>query len=139
MSKQSFRHRSHPWTTQVTYFSAEQTKLSVNLHLDAASNLSDFFFRFHFHGLKSLPKAENLLFLSSGGVRVPEPRLLARLYAAPFCFFAAKRKAKIQLGANTNISNDSSSSESERLMVANRGGKCEFRDSDAPKQRFAVN
>lgn len=60
-------------------------------HREAASNLSDFFFRFHFHGLKSLPRAENLLFLSKGGVLAPEPKLFVRR-AAPFCFFAATRK-----------------------------------------------
>lgn len=66
-------------------------KKNFDSHLEAASNLSDFFFRFHFHGLNNLPKAENLLFLSSGGVRVPEPKLFVR-NAAPFCFLAAKQK-----------------------------------------------
>lgn len=60
-------------------------------HKEAASNLSDFFFRFHFHGLKSLPRAENLLFLSRGGVLAPEPKLFVRK-AAPFCFFAVTNK-----------------------------------------------
>lgn len=64
-----------------------------NLLLDAVSNFSDFFFRFHFHGLKSLPNAENLLgcFRSNcnGLVRVPEPKLLVR-NAVPFCFLAKK-------------------------------------------------
>lgn len=59
-------------------------------HREAASNLSDFFFRFHFQGLKSLPRAENLLFLSKGGVLAPEPKLFVRR-AAPFCFFAATK------------------------------------------------
>lgn len=67
------------------------TEIFLSRDLEAASNLSDFLRLFHFHGLKSLPSAENLLtgFLSSGrgGVRVPEPRLLVRS-AAPFCFFA---------------------------------------------------
>lgn len=62
-----------------------------HLHKEAASNLSDFFFRFHFQGLKSLPRAENLLFLSRGGVLAPEPRLFVRR-AAPFCFLAVNRK-----------------------------------------------
>jgi hypothetical protein len=61
------------------------------LHLEAASNLSDFFFLFHFHGLNNLPRAENLLFLSKGGVLVPDPRLFVRM-AAPFCFFAARNQ-----------------------------------------------
>lgn len=60
-----------------------------NSHREAASNLSDFFFRFHFQGLNNLPSAENLLFLSKGGVRAPDPKLFAR-NAAPFCFFAGK-------------------------------------------------
>lgn len=64
-----------------------------HLHNEAASNLSDFFFRFHFHGLKSLPRAENLLFLSRGGVLAPEPRLFVR-NAAPFCFFAATKQTR---------------------------------------------
>lgn len=66
-------------------------KRNVYSHREAASNLSDFFFRFHFQGLKSLPRAENLLFLSKGGVLAPEPKLFVRR-AAPFCFFAARRK-----------------------------------------------
>ena len=66
----------------------------MNLHLEAASNLSDFFFRFHFQGLKSLPRAENLLFLSIGGVLAPEPKLFVRK-AAPFCFFAETNKFKV--------------------------------------------
>lgn len=62
--------------------------------LEAASNFSDFFFRFHFHGLKSLPKAENLdLVRSAGGVRAPDPRLFVRT-AEPFCFFAATKHSK---------------------------------------------
>jgi len=65
--------------------------LFIYSHSEAASNLSDFFFRFHFQGLKSLPRAENLLFLSKGGVLAPEPKLFVRK-AAPFCFFAARRK-----------------------------------------------
>lgn len=69
--------------------------MSTNLHLDAASNLSDFFFRFHFHGLNNLPKADNLplVLRSKGGMwvdwglGVPDPRLLV-LMAIPFCFLA---------------------------------------------------
>lgn len=57
---------------------------------ETASSLSDFFFLFHFHGLSSFP-IENLLFLSSGGVLVPLPRLFV-LNAEPFCFFAGKEK-----------------------------------------------
>lgn len=71
-------------------------KVTCYLHSEAASNLSDFFFRFHFHGLKSLPRAENLLFLSKGGVRAPEPKLFVR-NAAPFCFFAATTKGNFTL------------------------------------------
>lgn len=66
------------------------TTLGSYLHLEAASNLSDFFFLFHFHGLNNLPRAENLLFLSKGGVLVPDPRLFVRM-AAPFCFFAVRK------------------------------------------------
>lgn len=65
-------------------------------HSEAASNLSDFFFRFHFHGLKSLPRAENLLFLSKGGVLAPEPKLFVRR-AAPFCFFAVTREKQFRI------------------------------------------
>lgn len=64
-----------------------RTEIFLSSDNEAASNLSDFFFRFHFQGLKSLPRAENLLFLSRGGVRAPEPKLFVR-NAAPFCFFA---------------------------------------------------
>jgi len=39
-----------------------------HLLLEAASNLSDFFFLFHFQGLKRRPKLENLLFLGGGGL-----------------------------------------------------------------------
>lgn len=81
--------------TRTTRGAKDQSRPSVRrceiaryLHSEAASNLSDFFFRFHFQGLKSLPRAENLLFLSKGGVLAPEPRLFVRK-AAPFCFFAA--------------------------------------------------
>lgn len=58
--------------------------------LETASNLSDFLFRFHFHGLSNFP-IENLLFLSAGGVLVPLPRLLVR-NADPFCFLAEKKE-----------------------------------------------
>lgn len=71
-------------------------KIACYLHSEAASNLSDFFFRFHFQGLKSLPRAENLLFLSKGGVLAPEPKLFVRK-AAPFCFFAATKKDNFTL------------------------------------------
>jgi hypothetical protein len=66
------------------------------LHREAASNLSDFFFLFHFQGLNNLPRAENLLFLSNGGVLVPDPRLFVRM-AAPFCFFAANKQTNKQM------------------------------------------
>ncbi|KNC24077.1 hypothetical protein FF38_01449 [Lucilia cuprina] len=65
----------------------------VNLHFEAASNFSLFFFRRHFQGLKKRPKALNLLLRSKGGVRVPEPKLFVRK-AAPFCFLAKNRKMK---------------------------------------------
>lgn len=58
--------------------------------LETASNLSDFLFRFHFHGLSNFP-IENLLFLSAGGVLVPLPRLFVR-NADPFCFLAEKER-----------------------------------------------
>jgi hypothetical protein len=65
--------------------------IKAYLLLEAASNFSDFFFRFHFHGLKSLPNAENLdLVRSTGGVRAPEPRLFVRT-VEPFCFLAATK------------------------------------------------
>lgn len=59
-------------------------------HFDAASNFSLFFFRRHFHGLKSRPSAENLLFRSSGGVRVPVLRLVVRS-VVPLCFLTKFR------------------------------------------------
>lgn len=61
-------------------------------HFEAASNLSFFFFRRHFHGLKSRPSALNLLFRSSGGVLVPVLRLVVRS-VVPLCFFT-KTKTK---------------------------------------------
>lgn len=78
----------------------------ICLHLDVASNFSDFFFRFHFHGLNSLPSAENLLtvaavcigFLSTcvEDVRVvADPKLFVRI-AAPFCFLPVNKKYKIK-------------------------------------------
>lgn len=61
---------------------------NLYLLLEAASNFSDFFFRFHFQGLNNLPKAENFdLGRSAGGVRAPELRLFVRT-AEPFCFLA---------------------------------------------------
>ena len=54
---------------------------------DAASNFSDFFFRFHFQGLKSLPKACSLDFLCWGGEPVP-PRVWPPP-RTPFAFFPA--------------------------------------------------
>lgn len=72
--------------------------------LEAASNFSDFFFRFHFQGLKSLPNAENLdLVLSAGGVRAPEPRLFVRT-AEPFCFLAVLEKNMLNIVYRTNSS-----------------------------------
>ena len=55
--------------------------LSEYLHLEAASNFSDFFRFFHFHGLNNLPNADSRLggFLSGGGdliVRPPSPGTL---------------------------------------------------------------
>lgn len=58
-------------------------------HFDAASNFSLFFFRRHFHGLKSLPSALNLLFRSSGGVLAL--RLCVLRVLVPLCFFTEKR------------------------------------------------
>lgn len=87
---------THKARTEMFEFTASievgyiQTMVMGYLHLEAASNFSLFFFLFHFHGLKSLPSAENLLFLSRGGVLVPEPRLLVRS-AVPFCFLAVTR------------------------------------------------
>lgn len=60
------------------------------LHFDVASNFSLFFFLRHFHGLKKRPRALNLLLRSSGGDRVPDPKLFARI-AAPLCCFLAVR------------------------------------------------
>jgi len=74
----------------------------IYLHLEAASNFSLFFFRRHFQGLKNLPRALSLLFLSKGGVLVPEPRLFVRM-AAPFCFLAAIENEK-RRGAKLVIS-----------------------------------
>lgn len=71
-------------------------KHTLYSHNEAASNLSDFFFRFHFQGLKSLPSAENLLFLSKGGVLAPEPKLFVRK-AAPFCFFATTKRVYVNI------------------------------------------
>ena len=45
-----------------------------NSLLEVASNFSDFFFLFHFQGLKRRPKACSLDFLGTGGV--PDPKLL---------------------------------------------------------------
>lgn len=80
----------------LNYLLLRTRKHTLHLHNEAASNLSDFFFRFHFQGLKSLPSAENLLFLSKGGVLAPEPKLFVRK-AAPFCFFAAIKKNYINV------------------------------------------
>lgn len=59
-------------------------------HFDAASNLSLFFFRRHFHGLNRRPSALNLLFRSNGGVLVPVLRLVVRS-VVPLCFLTAIR------------------------------------------------
>lgn len=62
-----------------------------NLLLETASNLSDFRFRFHFHGLNNFP-IENLVFLSEGGVLAPPLPRLVVLKAEPFCFLAETEK-----------------------------------------------
>lgn len=74
---------------------------------EAASNLSDFFLRFHFQGLKSLPRAERRLggFFSGGGerrgptpprpARVPSPAARTIPFVLPPPLFAVKRKSKI--------------------------------------------
>jgi hypothetical protein len=59
--------------------------LKKHLLLDAASNLSDFLFRFHFQGLKRRPRAWRRDLRTVGGVRLPQPRLLLR--GTPFAFF----------------------------------------------------
>lgn len=84
-----------------------------NLHLDAASNFSDFFFRFHFQGLNSLPRAENLLtvvavltgFLSKckdDVLVVAEPKLLVRT-AVPFCFLPKNKLSGLERRTTTII------------------------------------
>lgn len=76
------------------------------LHFEVASNFSLFFFLLHFHGLKNRPNALNLLFRSSGGDLVPDPKLFV-LKAAPFCFLAEKKnkkKRRIQLITMHNTS-----------------------------------
>jgi len=74
----------------------------VSLHLDAASNLSDFFFRFHFQGLKSRPNEENLLLRAGGAGGILELELggptLEERGPIPFGFvLAAKRQRNILL------------------------------------------
>lgn len=65
-----------------------RTDILRSRDLEVDSNFSLFFFLRHFQGLKSRPKALNLLFRSSGGVREPELRLFERR-VAPFCFLVA--------------------------------------------------
>lgn len=89
--------RRHAARTEMMY-----KEMVGYLHLEAASNFSLFFFLFHFHGLKSLPSAENLLFLSRGGVLVPEPRLLVRS-AVPFCFLAVTRHHHVSEQTHTYL------------------------------------
>jgi hypothetical protein len=67
--------------------------IELYLHLDVASNFSLFFFLRHFHGLKSLPSALNLLLRSCDGVRELGPKLFV-LSVRPFCFLAANEKSK---------------------------------------------
>lgn len=82
---------THTWS----YNECDLNIMPSMYHLlrETASNLSVFFFLFHFQGLKNLPKAENLLFLSNGGVLAPLPKLFV-LKAVPFCFFPENTKSK---------------------------------------------
>ena len=64
------------------------------LLLEAASNLSDFFFRFHFHGLKRRPRAWRRDLRTMGGVRLPHPRLLLR--GTPLAFLPETSKGTIR-------------------------------------------
>lgn len=57
---------------------------------DVASNFSERLFLRHFHGLKSLPRAENFDFLSTGGVlALALPRLPVRTGPPPFIFLTS--------------------------------------------------
>ena len=59
------------------------------------SIFSLFFFRFHFQGLKILPMADNLDFLSTGGVAVTEPLFPIELdFKLPFFFLSVKQNKK---------------------------------------------
>ena len=61
---------------------AARDVVTVNLLLDVASNFSDFFFLFHFQGLKRIPSAWRRDFLWIVGVA--SPRLL--LLGTPLAF-----------------------------------------------------
>lgn len=71
---------------------AENFNSEYNLHLEVASNFSDFFFLFHFQGLNNRPKLENLLFLGGGGLLELGGPTLDDLGPMPFgLVFATKR------------------------------------------------
>lgn len=64
--------------------SLENTYLNLSiLPSDVSLNLSLLFFFLHFHGLKILPKPENLLFLLVGGVVSPASTLSMTMPGSP--------------------------------------------------------
>jgi hypothetical protein len=93
-------------------------KRNKHSHFEAASNFSLFFFRRHFHGLKSRPRALNLLFLSSGGVREPVLRLVVRR-AVPLCFFTGREKGSGNYERKANFGGNQQ--RNERKSCAMRG------------------
>lgn len=54
-------------------FAVQNPSLALSLPADVCFSFSFFFFR-HFHGLKILPSVASLLFLLTGGVRIPETK-----------------------------------------------------------------
>lgn len=74
-----------------------QTTGNINLHLEAVSNFSLFFFLRHFQGLKNRPNALNLLFLSSGGDLAHGPRLFVLMIAPLCCFWPAILNIRIKI------------------------------------------
>jgi hypothetical protein len=67
--------------------SSRTKKKNINKLLEVASNFSERRFLRHFHGLKSLPRADSFDFLSTGGVLAfALPRLPVRTGPLPFIF-----------------------------------------------------
>jgi len=77
----------------------------MSVPLAVFSIFSLFFFRFHFHGLKSFPMAANLDLRSAGGVATTEVLLLPMEldFTSPFFFLSESKFGVLLNNAQTNV------------------------------------